>query len=400
MLPLGMDDCVLWTLNPVFDGEGLIRAVAAQDVETPDGELEQFVWVGGYSTNQIAKVNAVTGEVIFRTPAPRNPYGFALDGEGRLWVSTRSGSFLGFLDTTTCVDEASCSAAVCTAPSAEATDCDGAVKAIIPAPFVLYGVTVDFEQRVWVGGGGIARYDLSAASGSRWANVALPFSGGIAIHGIAADGEGFVWGAGQGNGVARVDANTLANQVVAGTTDTSNKGMAVDAEGKIWSITQTNEAVVITPGPTLSEATVERSVATSIVNPYTYSDMTGVQLRLATNPGGHYRHIFEGCEMGNTSWGEVRFDADTPVGTTVTSRVRTADTREDLDSADWVLLGTAPPSTSPLDVATALMDAGVTPGRFLMLEVQLAAERSSSTEVITPRVRSMDATHECPPILG
>lgn len=401
MLAFGEDDCVLWRTDDVIAGEGLVRAVAAQDIEGPDGELQEYVWVGGYSTNMIAKLDARDGSVIFTTVAPRNPYGFALDGTGKLWVSTRSGNFLGFLDTTRCVDTASCDVAVCQAGSAEGTECDAEIKAIIPAPFTLYGVTVDFNQRVWVGGGGIARYDLSAAAGSRWANVALPFGGGIAIHGIAADAEGFVWGAGQGNGVVRVDADSLANAVVAGTTGASNKGMAIDFEGKIWSITQSPQAIVITPGPTLMENTVETGVANSIVNPYTYSDMTGIQLRLATNPRGYYRHVFEGCPEGTaTMWNELRFDADIPAGTSVSFRVRTAATRDALDAAEWIQVGSAPPETSPLDIATALMDAGVEPEAFLMLEIVLAAERMSTTEVITPRVSSSDVTHVCPPILG
>ena len=402
MLPFGEDDCLLWRADDVIVGEGLIRAVAAQDIEGPDGELQEYVWVGGYSTNMVAKLDARDGSVIFTTVAPRNPYGFALDGTGKLWVSTRSGSFLGFLDTTRCVDAASCDAApVCQAATAEGTECDDAVKAIIPAPFVLYGVTVDFNQRVWVGGGGVARYDLAAAAGSRWASAALPFGGSIAIHGIAADAEGFIWGAGQGNGIIRIDADTLANAVVAGTPGTSNKGMAIDFEGKIWSITQTSEAIVITPGPTLMENTVERGVASSITAPYTYSDMTGIQLRLATNPRGYYRHVFEGCAEGTaTMWNELRFDADIPAGTSVSFRVRTAGTRDALDAAEWVQVGSAPPETSPLDIATALMEAGIEPQQFLMLEIVLAAERMSTTEVITPRVSSSNVTHVCPPILG
>ena len=177
--------------------------------------------------------------------------------------------------------------------------------------------------------------------------------------------------------------------------------MAIDAEGKIWSITQTNEAVVITPGADLMTATVERGVAASIYRPYTYSDMTGLQLRLATNPRGYYRHVFEGCaESATTSWDELRFDAETPAGTSVTFRVRTAETRDALDAATWVTVGTTPPDTSPFDVASALMAAGIEPQRFIMVEVVLNAERMSSMTVITPRLLSFDATYSCPPILG
>lgn len=398
----GEDDCILWNtdLSSVFAGENRVRAVAAQDVEGPDGELLQYVWVGGYNTQMIAKLDGVTGAILFATPAPARPYGFALDGSGNLWVSTRDGQRLGRVDTTRCVDEASCADAVCDGEGAG----DACVKQTVPAPIggLPYGITVDFNQRVWLGGNDIGRYDPAAAVGSRWQRTNLSYAGGIAVHGIAADAAGWVWGASQTRGVVRVDAETPTMwQIVAGTEGTSNKGMAVDGEGKIWSITQTNEAVVVTPGATIDVATVERGIASSIVTPYTYSDMTGLQLRLATNPRGFYRHVFEACPDGTApEWGELRFEAETPAGTSVSFRVKTAETRDGLDAADWVNIGSVPPDASPLFVGEALTAAGVTPARFLLLEISLSAERMSSTMVITPRVLGVDVTHSCPPLIG
>jgi hypothetical protein len=268
-----------------------------------------------------------------------------------------------------------------------------------------YGITVDFNQRVWLGGADIARYTPTAAPGSRWQTSGLPF-GGIAVHGIAADAEGWVWGGAQGNGVIRVEADNPRNwQAVAGTTGMPNKGMAVDADGKIWCIRYNDAATVITPGPAIGDNVVDTGAATygAGLLRYTYSDMTGLQLRLATNPRGYYRHIYEGCPAGSTvptTWGDVRWDADIPAGTTVLFRVKTADTRAELDAADWTLVASAPPDASPASIDAALTAAGVTPGRLLMLEIVLRAERSSATEVITPVVRSSEVTHSCPPDFG
>lgn len=401
VLPLGEDDCVLWTtdLETALPGERHIRAVAAQDVYGADGELVEYVWVGGYDTNRIAKLDGKTGAVLFTTPSVNNPYGFALDGMGNLWISTRAGNWLGRLDTNRCVDEASCAGAVCQGEGPGFDDC---VKQRIPAPVLPYGITVDFNQRVWLGGSDVARYTPTAAPGSRWQASGLPY-GGIAVHGIAADAEGWVWGGAQGNGVVRIEANDPGHwQAVAGTTGMPNKGMAVDADGKIWCIRYNDAATVITPGPAIGDNVVDTGAATygpGLLR-YTYSDMTGLQLRLATNPRGYYRHIYEGCATGVTSWGDVRWDADTPTGTTVLFRVRTADTRADLDTADWVLVATTPPDASPASIDAALTAAGVTPGRFLMLEIVLQAERSSATEVITPVVRTSEVTHTCPPDFG
>ncbi|NOY93187.1 MAG: hypothetical protein GXP55_18535 [Deltaproteobacteria bacterium] len=404
VLAVGADDCVLWTtdLETAMPGERHVRAVAAQDVDGPDGELLEYVWIGGYDTNRIAKLDGNTGAVLFTTPSVNNPYGFAMDGSGNLWISTRAGNYLGRVDTTRCIDEASCAGAVCQGEGPGFDDC---VKQRIPTPMLPYGITVDFNQRVWLGGADVGRYTPTAAPGSRWQTSGLPY-GGIAVHGIAADAEGWIWGGAQGNGVVRIEADNPRNYLaVPGTTGMPNKGMAVDADGKIWCIRYNDAATVITPGAAIGDNVVNTGVATygSGLLRYTYSDMTGLQLRLATNPRGYYRHIYEGCPAGSptpTDWGEVRWDADTPPGTTVLFRVKTADTRAALDAADWTLVATSPPDASPASIGAALTAAGITPGRLLMLEIVLRAERTSATEVITPVVRSSEVTHSCPPDFG
>ncbi len=415
-LAWGEDECVLWhhPLAADMPGEGLIRAVAAQDVEGPDGELIEYVWVGGFSTRKIAKIDGVTGETIFVTDAPAPTYGFALDGNGQLWVAGR-GTHLGRLDTNRCVDAASCAEAVCTEASLDGTACDGAVKAAIPSPFRPYGITVDFNQRVWLGGDvahptmtyspRFARYNPAAPGGERWVSVNVSPNGHV-VNGIAADADGNVWGAAWSTaGIIRIDADNPTSWVtVPGTVGVRNKGIAIDSAGKVWSITNgDNQAVVVTPGPTLMENTVQTGVAVgSLVGNYTYSDMTGLQLRLATNPRGYYRHLFEGCDAEgiNTNWGALDFGADTPAGTDVQFRVKTAATVEGLDDADWIVIGNAPPDTSPLSIGDRLREAGVDGARYLLLEIGLRAERSSTSEVITPRVRSVSVEHTCPEFLG
>jgi hypothetical protein len=420
MLAWGEDDCVLWSrfLDDVLPGERFVRAVAAQDVEGPDGELREYVWVGGYATNRVVKVDGRTGEPILFAEAPVNPYGFAIDAGGQLWVSGNYDTgFLGRVDTTRCLDSASCAEAVCQPSGPEGTECDGAMKARIPTPGILpYGITVDFDQRVWLGAyrtgipgrtyyPHLGRFDPDAAPGTRWINVDLPSRGfdfDFVVNGIAADARGFVYGAAWSNGgILRIDAeNPLDIVQIPGTLGTTNKGMAIDAEGKVWSITMDNQAVVVQPGATIGENTVTTGVATNIRGSYTYSDMTGLQLRLATNPRGYYRHLVEGCgEDGDirTVWGELRFDAELPTGTSITFRVKSADTRAELDALDWTPLAVTPPATSPLAIDAALAAAGLTPGRLLWVEVVLQAERSSSREVITPRLRSFDLTFTCPP---
>ncbi len=103
---------------------------------------------------------------------------------------------------------------------------------------------------------------------------------------------------------------------------------------------------------------------------------------------------------GVTNWGELRFDAETPAMTSVSFRVRTGNDRASLDAAMWIPVGMTPPDASPLDIGAALTAAGITPQRFLMIEIVLRSDRGSMTEVVTPRVLSVGASFTCPPIFG
>jgi len=395
VLGWGMDDCVLW--NTSLPDGGIIRGVAAQDVPGPDFTLHPYVWIGGWE-GILWKLDGETGAIVLRTPSPTNNYGLALDGSGNLWISGRSTLALGRVDTNRCVDEASCSAPPCGA------DGDTCVKQIIPIPGGAnpYGITVDVAQRVWLAlydTASVSRYDPAAPLASRWNIVSV----GSNCHGIAADGEGWVWAACWATGIIRLTGDDPSSYtVVAGTGGFSCKGMAVDMDGKIWSINNAhNSAIVVTPGPTLTDASAMTGVVPTIISPYTYSDMTGQQLRLATDPRGYYRRVFEGCPddgtNAGTEWRELVWDGDTPPGTSLLWRVRTAATRADLAAATWLLVATVPPATSPVDLITALGAAGVVPQRFLEIEVQLHSERASPTETITPRVRSLTVTHGCIP---
>jgi hypothetical protein len=403
----GTDECVLWNVD--FPEADLIRAAAAQDASGPDGEVIPYVWIGAYAAGDgsasglVWKLDGTTGARVLQTQGPTYNYGFALDGTGNLWISGLGNQALGRIDTTRCIDTASCAVATCVGEGPGFDDC---IKQQIPAPSGSYGITVDFHQRVWLAGyqgdNRIMRYDPAAAPGSRWGSVMT----GFITFGITADASGWVWAAGTTDGVVRVNADTLEYQIVPGTAGIAYaKGMAVDQTGKIWTINQggSNDATVIVPGAAIGDYTsVTPGVAATPAYRYTYSDMTGQQLRLATNPFGYYRHIFEGCAEGvaTTEWRDLSWTADVPVGTSTRFRVRTAATRAELDAATWVIVANVPSDPSPADIRGELTRLGITPAHFLELEVRLESTRTSGTAVITPRVSAMDVSHLCVPIVG
>jgi len=383
LLPWGDDDCVLW--NTPLPG-GLTRAVAAHIERGPDGELVEYVWAGTFDTSEMSKLDGATGALLFRVPAPAQPYGFAFDGRENMWIASL-GTTLGRVDTTRCIDEASCRVAFC--PEAGGDDC---VLQAIEIADGMYGITVDARQRVWMGGGTTPkRYDPMAPVGSRLrTSLASLF-----VHGIAADALGNIWGAAQEQGLVRIDAEDPTRYaVVPATVGSSPKGVAVDDDGKVWGINLNNDdATVVVPGVAINAFTVWTSVVPVLVQPYTYSDMTGQQLRIATSLTGYYRHVVDACPGapdGPTEWRDLTFDADVPEGTSLIIRVRTADTRGELMSRPWVRVVEVPDDTSPADIAAALTAAGVTPGALLEVSLELGSWRSRGTSYTTPRFRGFN----------
>lgn len=410
VLPYGTDDCVIWE-SPVPNNPK-IRGVAAQDVivstpepDNPDKkEVKRYVWVGGTNHRTLYKFDADDGKLLIQTEGPTGNYGLALSADGNLWVSGRTdgnNNILGRVDTAKCFDQASCDAAQicsstcnangsCTCDPGCSTPCDQATKERIKMPASIYGVTVDFKQRVWMGGDQVMRYDPNAAAGSRYAGV-----GGTGfVHGIAADAKGSIWGAGQTK-VVRIDATTL-DKVDIGV---SAKGIAIDKNGKVWGVEYGPNAHVITPGSnTLTDYTTTNAAVTGLGKCYTYSDMTGLQLALATNKPGWYREVVEGCPAGGaTSWHQLTWDVELPPGTSAVFRARTADMQAALANAKWVQLAKLPLSKPPVDIPPLFLGQNIVPGKLLELEVELVGTISGDT-LVSPKVKSFGVTHSCPPV--
>ncbi len=439
ILPIGEDDCVLWTTDIAGDARG----VAVQEIparfeieQVPDSDPiiteipgAKFLWVGGHDTEKLHKLDAETGEILFTLDEPPSAiYGLALDGRGNVWSSAQKEGAFGRIDTARCIDDSCNDEVVCVtrcSPTSCPDTCDDAVlERIEPLedPFDdgsegmhSYGITVDCNQRVWLGGAhgsvGVKRYDPLAVANGRLSLV--PMVAGEeqnGVNGIAADASGFIWGAGGGTGVWRIDSDSLDFFQVPGTfgDDGQAKGIAIDRQGKVWAIPlRDTYAMVITPGATLNEATVERPID-GFVGPYTYSDMSGEQRRLSANEPGSYRQMFEGCPADqDTEWKELAWDVETPMGTTVVFRGRTANSVADLEDAEWFNITALPGRDGPRALPTLIAGVDQEPGRYFEIDVQLittelgetSKDGCSVTPATTPRVKSFSVTHVCPLVL-
>jgi hypothetical protein len=313
---------------------------------------------------------------------------------------------LAFIDTEQCVDEASCNVEPCRVTCSETrcpTTCDGAVKADITLePGDAYGITVDCKQRVWLGGT-MKRYDHGAPENERLVVAKSDSATGTVPYasGIAADARGWVWGA--SDALVRLDAETLDRYQRVPLASYVH-GVAVDADGQVWGITMQESLHLVMPGATITDNVVRNDAVLGLAQPYTYSDMTGVQLRLAAGTGpGRYQHVFEGCAEGMaTSWDELRWEVETPGKSWVVIQTRSAETREALAAAVWQPVTVVPATAATAQLATVLALSDQPPGRLLEIKLELHLDpgnrsRCSSTAALTPRVKSLTARHRCPP---
>jgi len=360
VLPWGEDECVLW--NHPFAG-GSLATAAAFEAGT-DGAGAPPVWIGLFATGQMKQLDGADGHELDTVDvSPVQPWGAALDRYGDIWVW---GGHVARID-------------------------PQHVVTMVPDPPCAYGITVDEQARVWTAGAGcVARYSPLT---NAWESVAV----GTDNRGLAVDGVGSVWVADADYGVHQIDEASL--QVVKSQflPYQSFVGLAIDVDRNVWAVAkQSAMAIRITPiagpGPGLWNWLVA-SIPTGL-GPYTYSDMTGYQIRdvAMAAPLGTWRHVFAGC-ADRTRFEELDLDARVPDGTLAKVAARTAPTSAALAQAPWVPLLTIPGARPPIDLVQQLGDRSL--GAALEVEILL---QSTDLESL-PSLDSVSLRMNClPPI--
>jgi hypothetical protein len=405
------DECVLWTrqfsandLNPPHICSG-IRAVAATPETGTNYEYTGHVWVGCATGQEYAyKLNGNTGDIMQVRKMTNDddtkycrPYGFVLDKFQRLWTSCRAipqwqeptNGGIAYID----------------------TEDETTRIIYTPDNHNPYGIAIDGKNRIWVSGfnGSIYRYTPGGAllNEGTWDNLNISTQH---HRGIAVDKYGFVWAITTNdpdeakiflvNGDTFPDPSSvigsygLANDehthVVNGT------GVAVDFLGNIWGVSR-NHGNTDTGFVTFMK--VDRSGTVPVVleeskkvipvgkGPYVYSDMIGYNLKNFATREGWYRNIFEICKSNETTiWEKIYWEADLPEGTKIIIRARAADLIEALSDVDWMTIVEVPSDTSPKDIPDTLPN-----GHFIELEARLYSEE----EGLTPKVGLIHFDYRC-----
>jgi len=263
--PWGQDECMLWN-TPLGEGSGSIGARATAWDGTEDDVTGQggHVFIGAMMNRTVYKLDGDTGQVLDQAVTALGHYGGAIDNQGNFWTV-----------------DMSCTVGICQIERISLADLTDHQTHGVHCG---YGISVDSKGRVWTagqnimaGGGCVSRFDPSNDE-NVWVNTgALDFNRGVAV-GVAAS-AGFVWAASTNGDLIQVDveAVTIVNRQHIGTE--SMVGVAVDFEGYVWTVSEGANAAHKVDPTTWAATTVPIGI-----QPYTYSDMTGMQLWNVVGP--------------------------------------------------------------------------------------------------------------------
>ena len=355
---------------PIGAPNDLVRGLAI--------DAEGAVWAGTFTGQQLFRVDPATLQVTDVYNVGMQVYGLAIDGDGLMWIPTIGQRTIGCFDTG--------SRTLCSPAGGFTVDNvhvvqthNGANRALQP-----YGVTVDFDGNIWFGNWqehSLVRLDRQSflRGQTRLDIYARPLSNLNGSRGVAVDADNNIWLAwSTGNRVSKFDT-TQMRFVASYETCNTPIGVGVSTSGAVWTMCYgSNQARGFTEVPDAPPQVVNLPTGG---NPYSYSDMTGFQLRNITSRQGLWRTTFD-CGFAACKFDEVLWDSELPAGTRITLRART---RPD-DRAPWS-------EWSPLlDASPAILGDLVPRGRLLQMEFTLRTQEND----VTPVLRNIDVRWQRP----
>ena len=274
----GEDECVLWRTDLPDGSGGEANAAGPRPVAweaAVDGALcptvNPRVWIGWYDApsqaGEFRRLDGVSGAILdeVRVEAwgdrKHGPYGGAVNQHGDLWALGWSAGPLVRIDAETLEVE-----------RIEVAPPPGGAK------FYLYGIAVDGRGRPWLAGEQTI-YGYDPESGA-WTHLSIPEG---RMRGLQIDRRGHAFIALNGP-AGLVEVDTVKGAVVAPRIEVPGAqvpvGVSIDIEGDVWVVDRdAARAFKIDP---ITHAL--RSTTGGLVAPYTYSDMTGAGLSLVTFP--------------------------------------------------------------------------------------------------------------------
>jgi len=259
VLPWEQDECMLWN-TPLGSGGAVgARATAWDGEENRETGLGGHVYIGAILNKTIYKLDGDTGAILDQQATALSHYGGAIDGRGHFWTV-----------------DMSCTIGLC---QIERISLDNLSDHQTFGVHCGYGISIDSDGRVWTagmnimgGGGCISRFDPDTEENVWVVTGAADFNRGVAVGTELSAGS--AWAASTNGDLIQVDleAVEIVSRWPVGVSEMV--GVAIDFEGYVWTVSQGGNAAHKVHPDTGDVTTVPIGVS-----PYTYSDMTGLQLR-------------------------------------------------------------------------------------------------------------------------
>ncbi len=149
---------------------------------------------------------------------------------------------------------------------------------------------------------------------------------------------------------------------------------------------------VVEPGKTLSAYTLKANAIPLKGPAYAYSDMTGVQTRLASGEPGWYREVFDSCPGKSAEYKLLKWDVEAPAGTWVMFNLRVADDQAALAKAAWYTVACISP---PGGQGQAKIDGFK--GKLIEVEARFIAtgDLNKPDTVKSARIKSFAVDYRC-----
>jgi hypothetical protein len=305
------------------------------------------------------------------------PYGAAVDTNGFLWTASISiPNPVKRIDTVNCTVDAS-----------------------VPLDYRSYGVAIDKSNNAWFGnwsGGSIAAIKVGWDSNSNaWVATNIPrtIGTGSQTRGIAVNSAGDIWIAEYSSDkVSRFDANGVQiaqydlGSDAFGIWPDGPLGMAVDINSNnIWAVSlHSGHASVLAENPNSGDYELVQVFPVGGF-PYTYSDMTGYQLRTITLDQGSWTIDFD-SGYDNAQWDTIWWSGRLTAEDAIRVRARTADTQGNLASASWTDYYEADHTSNPQEWTA---DISTTTNRNRWLQIEVRLETNDEEDVTSPALTGL-----------
>ena len=339
-------------------------------------DQENNAWVGSWDKRRMYRVSGSEIEpnsedsegvpackILQEVDIGSSAYGAAIDSKGFLWtlqsptkIDTRDGTIVGRAPTSGPLVRVS------------RNEDTGALEETViqdNSSIGIYGIAIDKRDNVWFGTTRPTGY-IAMLDGKTHKIKAFEVPG-ARTRGVAVDLNGNIWAAGGNLYKMSPDGEYLGTFPAAGAF-----GVAVDAKGKVWGV-GSNTAVRLNPDTGREECRVS-----GLKRLYTYSDMTGMQLKTITLRAGRWTVKIDGNHP-DVIWDRVDWSGLFPPGTQADVRVRTAPTALALSGAAW----SGRTTESPLVIPPVNLRTGFTPqNQWLQLEIRLTRDDPQMTPAL------------------